>query len=158
MVYNVGTRIFVPCVYCLLTSKSEYLYLTAFHEIIFLMKYSWMPQIITTDFEISLIAAIRHEFCACRLFGCYFYLKKAIERKLKKYKISSRNVQTILSKIELLTVLPINEINLGIEYIKTRTAYQPELSTFWNVFSNTWLRRFNPTLWNLSNLSDINMT
>ncbi|KAF0985454.1 hypothetical protein HZS_7875 [Henneguya salminicola] len=119
MVYDVGIRIFVPCVYCSLTSKSEYLYLTAFHEIIVLMKYSWMAQIITTDFEISLIAAIRHEFPDSRLFG-----------KLKKYKISSGNVKTILSKIELLTVLPINEINLGIEYIKTQAADQPELSTF----------------------------
>ncbi|KAF0985379.1 hypothetical protein HZS_836, partial [Henneguya salminicola] len=44
MRYN--SHMFVPCVYSLITSKSESIYLNVFHELIVLTKYNWMPQII----------------------------------------------------------------------------------------------------------------
>ncbi|KAF0985305.1 hypothetical protein HZS_1413 [Henneguya salminicola] len=86
MVHDAGTEMFVPCVYSLITSKSESIYLNVFHEPFVLTKYNWMPQIITCDFELSLISAIKHEFPSSRLLCCYFHLKKAIERKLKNIK------------------------------------------------------------------------
>lgn len=91
------------------------------------------------------------------IIGVLFSTQKSYRKKLTKNRISPENAQIILSKIELLTVLPINEINLGIDYIKTLTTEQPELSAFWNYFTRTWLQRFNPALWNLSNLGDVNM-
>lgn len=157
MVYDEGTRLFVPCAYCLLTSKNETLYLACFQQLIVLMKFNWMPRIITSDFESSLLKAIRHEFPESRLLGCYFHFKKAIERKLTKYKINFNNSCKILSKMELLTVLPINEIYQGVEYIKTLTTDQQELSLFWIYFTRTWLNRFPPSIWNLSSMNDVNM-
>lgn len=157
MVHDVGTELFVPCVYCLLTSKNEYLYLTALHEIIVLTKFNWMPRIITSDFEIALITAIKHEFPESRLLCCYFHLKQSIKRKLKKIKISSENSDVILSKIQLLTVVPITEISVAIEFINTLTDEQEELKVFWDYFQKTWMTRFHPVLWNLSTTEDINI-
>lgn len=157
MVHDIGTELFVPCAYCLLTSKNEYLYLTAFHEIIVLTKYHWMPRIITSDFEVALISAIKHEFPESRLLCCYFHLKQAIERKLKKLKFSSEISSIILSNIQLLTVVPIEEINLAIQFIKTLTNDEENLSLFWDYFHNTWVKRFDPILWNFSNTDDLDI-
>ncbi|KAF0986092.1 hypothetical protein HZS_3165 [Henneguya salminicola] len=57
-----GTDLYVPCMYSLMTSKSESLYCTVLHEVIVMLDYNWMPKIITLDFKISLINAVKHEF------------------------------------------------------------------------------------------------
>ncbi|KAF0992689.1 hypothetical protein HZS_2980 [Henneguya salminicola] len=116
-----------------------------------------MPQVITSDFEISLISAIKHEFPSSRLLCCYFHLKKAIERKLKKYKVFEQNCHIILSKIELLTIFPIEEIPIANRYVNSLTTVQPELISFWSYFDLTWRRRFEPQLWNISNINDIDI-
>ncbi|KAF0989710.1 hypothetical protein HZS_7548 [Henneguya salminicola] len=93
MVHDAGTEMFVPCVYSLITLKSESIYLNA------------------------------------------------IERKLKKYKVSDHNCHIILSNIELLKVVPIEEITTVLRYISTLTVLQPELASFWSYFHLTWRRR-----------------
>ncbi|KAF0985828.1 hypothetical protein HZS_6936 [Henneguya salminicola] len=157
MVHYVGTQMFVPCIYSLITSKSEYIYLTVFYELIVLTKYSWMLQVITSDFEISLISVIKHEFPSSRLLCCYFHLKKEIERKLKKYKVSEYNCRTILSKIELLTIVPIQKIPIAIRFVNGLTTVQPELISFWSYLPLTSRRRFEPQLWNISNINGIDI-
>ncbi|KAF1740592.1 hypothetical protein MXB_4559 [Myxobolus squamalis] len=87
IVHDIGTQVYIPCVYALVTCKNEFMYLTALHEVIVLMKYMWMLLIITSDFEFSLIAALKHKFPASRIMCCYFHLMKPIETKTKKYKI-----------------------------------------------------------------------
>ncbi|KAF0985366.1 hypothetical protein HZS_3018, partial [Henneguya salminicola] len=111
----------------------------------------WMPLIITSDFEFSLIAALKHEFPESRIMCCYFHLMKAMEGKTKKYKISNENLSRILQNIELLTVIPISEINEGIRFIQSLAEHQEELNSFWTYFTITWIMRFDPTLWSLSN-------
>ncbi|KAF0985281.1 hypothetical protein HZS_5068 [Henneguya salminicola] len=81
MVHDAGTEMFVPCVYSLITSKSESIYLNVFHELIVLTKYNWMPQI-------------------------YLHLKKGIERKLKKYKLSQSK------KFQLYFILGLLRLNM----------------------------------------------
>ncbi|KAF0985782.1 hypothetical protein HZS_2586 [Henneguya salminicola] len=137
MVHDAGTEMFVPCVYSLIALKSESIYLNVFHELIVLTKYNWMPQIITCDFELSLILPIQHEFPSSRLLCCYFRLKKAIERKLKKYKVSDNNCRIILSNIELITAVPMREITTVLRYISTLTVLKPELTSFWSYFDLT---------------------
>ncbi|KAF0985465.1 hypothetical protein HZS_7112 [Henneguya salminicola] len=100
MVHDAGTEIFVPCVYSLITSKSESIYLNVLHELIVLTKSNWMPQIITCDFELSHISAIKHEFPSS---------------------LSDHNCRIILSNIELLTVVLIEEITTVLRYIGTLT-------------------------------------
>ncbi|KAF1740448.1 hypothetical protein MXB_3522 [Myxobolus squamalis] len=130
MVYDNGTQMYIPCVYALVTCKNEYKYLTTFHEVIVLMKYIWMPLIIMSDFDFSLITALKYEFPESRFMCCYFHSMKARERKTKKYKISNENSSRILQNIELLTVIPISEINGGIHFIQSLTEHQDELNSF----------------------------
>ncbi|KAF0986084.1 hypothetical protein HZS_636 [Henneguya salminicola] len=98
------------------------------------------------DFELSLISAIENEFPSSRLLCCYFHLKKVIERKLKKYKVSDHNCLIILSNIELVTVVKIEEITTVLRYISTLTVLQQELTSFWSYFDLTWRRRLEPQL------------
>ncbi|KAF0985492.1 hypothetical protein HZS_1960 [Henneguya salminicola] len=117
---------FVPCVYSLITSKSEYMYLTVFYELIVLTKYCWMPQVITSDFEISLIPAIKHEFAS----------------------ISDTQLPHYIVKKKLLTIVTIQEIPRAIRYVNSLTTF----------FRLTWRRRFEPQLWNILNINDIDIT
>ncbi|KAF0986146.1 hypothetical protein HZS_6850, partial [Henneguya salminicola] len=73
-------------------------------------------------------------FPSSRLLCCYFHLKMAIEQKLKKYKVSDHNCRIILLNIELLTVVPIEEITTVLLYIGTSALLQQELTSFWSYF------------------------
>lgn len=157
MIYDAGTEIYIPCAYCLMTGKSEYLYRTIFHELIVLLEYSWMPQIITTDFEYALIGAIKHQFPNSHLHGCYFHMKQSLRRKLQKYRVNEMNMRSILVNIELLTFVRLDEITIGINFIKTKLVEDDNLDNFWRYFERTWMRRFLPELWNLSNKSQLNI-
>ncbi|KAF0985514.1 hypothetical protein HZS_1914 [Henneguya salminicola] len=113
------------------------MYLTVFHELIVLPKYSWIPQ--------SLIMLL------------FPSKKKAIERKLKKCKVFEHNCRIIFSKIELLTIVTIQEIPNAIRYVNSLTTVQPELISFWSYFDLIWRRRFEQQLWNISNINDIDI-
>ena len=150
MVFDAGTQSFIPCVYCLMTGRNEYLYCIILHELIVLMEYSWMPTTITVDFEKGLIAAVTHEFPQSNILGCYFHFKQSIRRKLLKSKISESSISIILSKIEILTVIPIKEITLGLKYIKSCLNNVSDAEhKFFIYFESTWLKRFKPEIWNL---------
>ncbi|KAF0993323.1 hypothetical protein HZS_4676 [Henneguya salminicola] len=104
---------------------------TIYHELIVLMKYNWVQSVITVYLENSLISAVKHEFQQSRILGCYFPLKQASFRKLKKITQSSSLIKLILNIIKLLTLIPIDEISLGIEYIKIKTINDHDAIVFW---------------------------
>ncbi|KAF0991791.1 hypothetical protein HZS_4320 [Henneguya salminicola] len=56
-----------------------------------LIEYGWMPTIITTNFDFSLMSAIKREFLKAKLLGGYSHLLQAINKKLKKLNISPPN-------------------------------------------------------------------
>ncbi|KAF0985328.1 LOW QUALITY PROTEIN: hypothetical protein HZS_6574, partial [Henneguya salminicola] len=70
---------------------------------------------------------------------------------------SEHNCRIILSKIELLTIAPIQEIPIAIRYLNSLTTVQPELISFWSYFDLIWRRRFEPQLWNISNINHIDI-
>lgn len=155
LVYDRGSQLYVPCVYSLQTSKSEYMYCTILHELVALSKYTWMPSSITIDFEKGLVNACKHEFPESYLIGCYFHLKQALHRKLKKLNPNQPKIYELLTHIELLTILPIEEIEKGIQFIKFKT--DPEsiiFNRFWNYFTKTWIGRYGAKLWNISQVND----
>ncbi|KAF0989683.1 hypothetical protein HZS_7471 [Henneguya salminicola] len=57
--------------------------------------------------------------------------------------------------LELLTLIPMNELSLGIKYIKIKTVNDHDAILFWTYFQNTWIEKYNPTLWSLSDVEDI---
>lgn len=152
MVHDIGTNLYIPCVFALMTGRKEHLYSIVFHEIIFLMEFQWMPKFITCDFEKGLLKALKYEFPDSKISGCYFHLKQAIFKKLKKINISHENFNIILTKIELLTLIDCQDINLGIQFIKESTVPEFELTNFWNYFEHTWIKKFDSSIWNISNI------
>ncbi|KAF0991488.1 hypothetical protein HZS_4316 [Henneguya salminicola] len=83
--------------------------------------------------------------------------KNGNRNKIKKYIVTDHNCRIILSNIELLTVVPIDEITTVLRYISTLTVLQPELTSFCSYLDLTWRRRFEPQLWNISNINDNNI-
>lgn len=154
MTFDRGTLKYIPCCYALLTGKNEQLYCNLFHELVVLMEYNWMPSVITVDFEKSLISAVKHEFPQSRILGCFFHLKQALFRKLRKITRNSSFIHSTLDNIELLTVIPSAEISFGIQYIKSLNTIDNDALLFWTYFENTWMRIFNPSLWSLCNVED----
>ncbi|KAF0990407.1 hypothetical protein HZS_7352 [Henneguya salminicola] len=139
MTFDRETQKYIPSCYAILTAKSEQLYCNLFHE---LMEYTWMPSVITVDFENSLISAVKHEFQQSPILGCYFHLKQAIFRKLKKITQSSSLIKLILDYFELLTLIPINEISLDIESIKIKTINDHDTILFLAYFQKTWIKKY----------------
>lgn len=155
MVYDQSTEVYVPCVFALMTGKNEYMYCSVLHEIIVLLEYKWMPVTITTDFEYSLIKSVKYEFPESKLHGCYFHLKQAILRKLKKFNLFAENISSILERIELLTQIPEDRIEFGINYIKTACDLRDNnLERFWIYLISTWIHRFPPSIWGCSVFND----
>ncbi|KAF0986982.1 hypothetical protein HZS_7176 [Henneguya salminicola] len=51
-----------------------------------------------------------------------------------------------------------NEISLGIKYIKIKTINDHDAILFWTYFQNTWIKKYNPTLLSLSNVEDMEIS
>ncbi|KAF1740872.1 hypothetical protein MXB_2412 [Myxobolus squamalis] len=117
MVFNAGTDLYVPCAYILLTSRREDTYINAFHEMIVLMKYRWMPRAITVDFELAFMSAVQQEFTDRVIVGCYFHMKRAIR---------------LVADLEILTLVLITDIDLAIRYIRERNAVPEDKAETWN--------------------------
>ncbi|KAF1740663.1 hypothetical protein MXB_5674 [Myxobolus squamalis] len=120
MAFDAGTDLYVPCAYILLTSRCEDAYIKAFHEMIVLMKYRWMLRAITVDFELALMSAVQQEFTDSVIVGCYFHMKCAIVQKLRKLTLETEEIWRLAADLEILTLVPITDIDLAICYIRER--------------------------------------
>jgi hypothetical protein len=150
MTMDRGTNSFVPCVYALMTGKSEHLYCVALHEVIMLMEWDWMPDVITVDFEAALLAAVRHEFSRSQMVGCFFHFRQAISRKMKKIGISFESFEFGTRIFNLLTLVDPTKLKKIIQQLQSRYSLDDEKwMTFWTYFEKTWMSKFEPFLWNV---------
>ena len=76
----------IPCLYCLLPSKTKLCYRGVFRalkdfceEVHILLE----PNVITVDFEVALMSALSTEFAAASLHGCFFHFIQAVWRKIQ---------------------------------------------------------------------------
>ncbi|KAF1740856.1 hypothetical protein MXB_4111 [Myxobolus squamalis] len=151
MAFDAGTDLYVPCAYILLTSRCEDAYTNAFHEMIVLMKYRWMPRAITVDFKLALMSAVQQEFTDSVIVGCYFHMKRAIVRKLRKLTLEAEEIWRLAADLEILTLVSITDIDLAIRYIRERNPVPADKAdVFWTYFAKTWINRFPPETWNIS--------
>jgi hypothetical protein len=158
MTLDRGTNLYVPCVYALMTAKSEYLYCVLLHEIIVMLEYRWKPSFITTDFECSLIGAVRHEFPTSCIVGCYFHFKQALSRRMEKLRLPQDEKTIILSQVELLTLVHPREIKHAISFIRSSDRLSSPLWVdFWDYFQRTWMGKIDIALWNLHDVDEGNL-
>ncbi|KAF0988366.1 hypothetical protein HZS_5708 [Henneguya salminicola] len=138
VVFDQETRIYAPCVYGLMTAKNEYATVNFFSKNITLIEYSWVPRTITTEFKFFLMSALKKEFPKTKLPGCYFPLKQAINKKLKKITSSRRDSLIVLSNIELLIVVFIQEINFTHQLLKQQSHQEENLTRFWAYMADSF--------------------
>ncbi|KAF0985599.1 hypothetical protein HZS_3309, partial [Henneguya salminicola] len=113
----------------------------------------------TVDFEKRLLNACKQEFTECKIIGCYFHLKQALFRKLKKLLPQEPDICLVLKLIEILTLVPKEQINDAIDFINFKLGEKAaRFFTFWSSFSKTWLKSNDPELWNTKKTDEKNMT
>ncbi|KAF1740072.1 hypothetical protein MXB_2044, partial [Myxobolus squamalis] len=155
MAFDAGTDLYVPCAYILLTSRCEDAYIKAFYEMIPLMKYRWMLRAITVDFELTLMSAVQQGFTDSVIVGCYFHMKCAIVQKLRKLTLEAKEIWRLAADLEILNLVPITDIDLAIRYIRERNPVPAnKADVFWTYFPKTWINRFPPKTWNISEHSE----
>ena len=94
-----GKPWFFPCVYMLLTNKTQELYLEAFTKLNEVLK-SYSPDVIMVDFESGLRNALSQTFPSASIDGCAFHFAQAVIRWLNEnglknvYNHCSRDQQT----------------------------------------------------------------
>ncbi|KAF1740730.1 hypothetical protein MXB_5220, partial [Myxobolus squamalis] len=68
MVWDAASQLFVPCVWALVTGKSEYFYCEFIHSVFFL-NYNWMPRCCIVYFEIELLNSVKYQFTESIIAG-----------------------------------------------------------------------------------------
>jgi hypothetical protein len=57
--------------------------------------------------------------------------------------------------INILPMIPINELPKGVQYIRAmfdEEKYTAQFDTFWTYFKKVWLKKYDSNLWNISGL------
>jgi hypothetical protein len=162
MVFDHGSNVYVPVMYCLLSGKQEEIYFTAFHWVIAASEYKLDPLSVTCDFEKGLIKAVRDQFSGVAVVGCLFHFKQALRRKMIKLKLAEDVITVAMQAnvIDVLTIIPHDEIETkGIPYVKNILGAMENYDNdkweeFWLYFDKTWMRVYTPSVWNITNVVD----
>jgi hypothetical protein len=157
--FDAATNLFIPCVWALLTSKSEYLYCCLLHELIVLLEYRWMPKLCTVDFEKGLINAVQHEFSQSKMVGCFFHFKQALFKRMRRMGLPKKEIAKCCELINILTIIPHDQLSLAIKFIRRHDVLRHnEWKGFWKYFDRTWTRRYPISLWNIHDQSDYELS
>jgi hypothetical protein len=157
MAFDPTTNLFIPCAWSLLTGKFEHIYWILLQEMIGLLDWNWKPRSIVTDYEKGLITAIQQQFSSSTIVGCFFHFKQALARKLKKIGISQEEIRLHLWKFDFMTVIAKEDINIGLDFISRILPKASKWEEFLKYFKTTWIERFGPALWNVSECSQLNL-
>jgi len=162
MVHDRGSQCYVPAMYVLSTSKTEWAYWHAFHFVKVATRMDLDPATVTCDFEQAIINAVGDQFPDATMVGCLFHFKQAVRRKMIKLLIPTEEVSVAMGRdmLDLLTIMPHELLDpRGIDHvtekIQARLAelgvnYSAELwGAFWAYFRRTWLTLYPPHLWNV---------
>ena len=163
MTYSRAYQTYLPFMYILLQSKKSLTYWHALNQAIAASDFQLRTDSVTSDFEQALLDQVSRQFTSSQKEGetflifCYFHWKQCLRRKLKELHFSKEIVSKFMEKVGLLTIISIDEIaTKGISYVRSKMAETVEdkahWESFWLYFRKTWLRKYNPRLWNVSYL------
>ncbi|KAK1933972.1 hypothetical protein P3T76_011732 [Phytophthora citrophthora] len=158
MVYDRGSRCYVPCVTILSTTKTEWSWWHALHGVQVCTKMSMQPGTITCDYERAVLNAARDQFPEPTTVGCLFHFKQAVRRRMQKLYIPTEEISVVMRRhmLDILTVLPHDQIDpQGIEHVvalikealaeKESTYSEAKWTQFWDYFRRTWILIVNRT-------------
>ncbi|KAG0441605.1 hypothetical protein DMUE_0921 [Dictyocoela muelleri] len=145
--------------YSFLESKTHETYGKFFGEIIDLLRrfsIELSPYLILIDFEYAAFNSIRDLFTNSEVRGCLFYFGQAIWRKLlnlglKTMYTDDSNFRYCVNMITELSLIPIKDIDKGLDIIKRSFFYIMASECFIDYVENTWLTNnrliFNLQIW-----------
>jgi hypothetical protein len=134
----------VPVAYALLPDKKTSTYKLLF-ELIKSQIPKWEPAVMTMDFDISSIQAVKHFFPGVKIVGCFYHFKKSLWRKAKELGVDT--TQPGKDHVQLcvaLSHLPLDIVDEGWLYIMEESPISAEITNFNDYFVQTWLE--NSTL------------
>ncbi|KAF0987000.1 hypothetical protein HZS_4879 [Henneguya salminicola] len=74
---------------------------------------------------------------------------------MHKYGIPAAERNSCLQFIGVLSVIPIDELEIGLAHIQQNALQESnEWPFFWFYFKRTWLTRFEPKMWNIYAISE----
>lgn len=148
-----------PLLYVLLPDKSQESYQRVFHMILDRMIVgnlypgNFNLQVIISDFETGLIAAVRVIFPNVVHRGCYFHYSQAIYRKIAEdgYSIRYKNDPEFKTRCRMLIALGMVPAQLKQQYLQLLQqafAGDADFSMFiLRYFLPTWFNRFPTSMW-----------
>lgn len=155
MIYHPGTEMYVPIFYVLLQSKKTHAYYHALQQCICASDWKLEAMTYTSDFEQAIMSQLKFQFPEGVGIFCLFHFKQALGRKLKEFGIPKGLINALIGPegvMNMLTEIPISEMEKGIEYCRWKTDsidHLAKLNSFWKYFRSTWLVRYRPEDWNV---------
>jgi len=155
MAFDVTTDVYVPCVWILMTARTERLYRHVFQDIQSLLDWRWLPNLAVADFEYPLLVAIQTLLRTTRIIGCFFHFKQSLVRKLVKLHVDRQQASQFAASFDFLTVINRDRIERALEHIRMNSNLDPTITdTFIQYFKRTWMRKYPPQLWNIHGLDN----
>lgn len=134
-----------------MTRKSQAAYSHLFKTI----QKSWnlQPAFITTDFEKGLRNALKQQYPAAELIGCWFHFSQALLRKAKKIKgflqflKTSDNAKKLFRKFRNLPLIREDKIIIAFTMFQTEAKnFGAKFTTFIKYFEEEWIKKVGPNL------------
>jgi hypothetical protein len=131
MVLDASLKIHVPAAWILMFGKTEECYWHAFNRLTNAVE-DINPSYIGVDFEQGFFTQLSVHFPDAKLIGCKFHFKQAARRMMVKLGICEVEMKfTIRSKVyDLYMVIPVDLIEKGIAYIRTKIIKLVELQIY----------------------------
>ena len=142
-----------PIFFALITNRTKDLYTEVLNNFKALLPRTFLPSDVITDFEPALQNALSETYPTARLTGCFFHLKQAMIKRIKKENLigAYRNdpaIKQYLQSLMALGLLPPEEIVNTFNTVKdTMPAdFNGKLTRFTNYVERQWIRKVGPQI------------
>ncbi|CAF4567337.1 unnamed protein product, partial [Rotaria sp. Silwood2] len=148
----------LPCVISLLSGKSTDIYLQLLSELQYhaeRLNMKFEPRHVMSDFEMSLIKAIKQKFPMAMHHGCYFHYCQSLYKQVQLLGLATAYLEDEITRLSCrstmaLALLPIELIEEAVKLLEDDSL--PEMADFFKYFKYQWLTRVPPKYWNVSTL------
>ncbi|CAF1023652.1 unnamed protein product [Rotaria sordida] len=148
----------LPCVISLLSGKSTDIYIQLLSELEYhpeRLNMKFEPRHVMSDFEMSLIKAIKQKFPVSMHHGCYFQYCQSLYKQVQRLGLATAYLDDESTRLSCrstmaLALLPIELIEEAVKLLEDDSL--PEMANFFKYFKYQWLTRVPPKYWNVSTL------
>ncbi|XP_066603369.1 uncharacterized protein [Prorops nasuta] len=160
---NNGNTKAIPCIWILMTNKTENNYKAIFNFIA--TKFPLLkPKLSMSDYEVALSNALEKSFETLRATHCYFHYAQALIKKGENLKLVNKNMNKIncperfiiLKKVILSAILPHNYIVRTFNLLRTETnkEFGEKFEKYFRYYEKYWLQKVTPKQFSVFQLND----